>query len=193
MIFVMELGDKTQLIILTLATRDLSAKKLALGAMAGFAVIVSIGGVIASLLSQLISLEWISVASGVVFIILGALQLYNTLKPRKETNKDENKLDEKHGKKIYERSKYSFLTGFIAIVSMELGDKTQIATILLASTSSSFIGTLIGSWIALSLLAVIGAFAGKWISEKLPKKAMDMISGLLFLGIGIIIILFIFL
>ena len=86
----------------------------------------------------------------------------------------------------------SFLVGFLAILSMEIGDKTQIATIMLASTAPSYFGSLLGSWVALSSLAIVGVFAGAWISKKIPKKIMDIATFMLFIiiGIGIVVTCF---
>ena len=189
-IFVMELGDKTQLIILTLATKKHSPRMLAFGAVVGFAVIVFFGGIIALLISNFIPLDWITLGSSIAFLVLGGYQLIQWFRENAHRKDDVEDIEniEESGQK-YEKTKYSFLAGMLAIITMELGDKTQVATILLASTSASFIGTLIGSWLALCSLAIIGAFAGKWISKKIPKKWMDMVAALLFIIIGIIIII----
>ncbi len=194
LVFLMELGDKTQLVIIVLSTRNFKPKWLALGAVTGFLVIVAIGGVIASLLSEFIPLNVISLISGIGFIVLGAYQgtsmLITYVKERKKKYcEDGEEMVEIEDKKFIKKSKNSFLVGLLAILSMEIGDKTQIATIMLASTASSYLGSLTGSWLALSSLAIIGAFAGSWISKKIPKKVMDIIAVILFVIIGIIIVI----
>ncbi|MHA1111082.1 MAG: TMEM165/GDT1 family protein [Promethearchaeota archaeon] len=193
MVFLMELGDKTQLIIIVLSTRNYKPKMLALGAVTGFLVIVAIGGLIASLLSEFIPLNLISLISGIVFIILGAYQgismLVTYIKERKNKSCEDELEIEIEDKKFLKKSKNSFLVGLLAILSMEIGDKTQIVTIMLASTSSSYFGSLTGSWFALSSLAIIGAFAGSWISKKIPKKIMDIAASTLFVVIGIVIVI----
>ncbi len=192
-VFLMELGDKTQLVIIVLSTRNYKPKLLALGAIAGFLVIVGIGGVIATVLSEFIPLNIISLISGIVFVILGIYQgISMTIEHIKQKrngycveNVDTVDIEKK---KFIKKSTNSFLVGFLAILSMEIGDKTQIATIILASSATSYFGSLMGSWIALSSLAVIGAFAGSWISTKIPKKVMDIIASVLFFTIGMVII-----
>lgn len=72
---------------------------------------------------------------------------------------------------------------------MEMGDKTQVATVFLATASDSLAGTLLGAWLALTLLAVIGAFAGDRLAGKLPKLALDGVSACLFLLVGTLVIL----
>ncbi len=182
-IFIAELGDKTQLVILTLATRGHNVKLLAAGACSGFAIIVFLGGVIAVVLSAFFDLAWIAIASGIAFIIIGLLQLYQLWKAHKATS------TEGEGEREPEmRARNSFLVGMLAIVSMELGDKTQLMTIMLAATSGSLFGTLLGSWAALSSLAIIGAFAGGWLARKVPKRKMDLVAAVLFVGIGVIVL-----
>ncbi len=48
LVFLMELGDKTQLVIIVLSTRKYKPKMLALGAVTGFLLIVTLGGLIAT-------------------------------------------------------------------------------------------------------------------------------------------------
>jgi putative Ca2+/H+ antiporter (TMEM165/GDT1 family) len=187
LIFIAELGDKTQLIVLTLASRGYNSKLLAFGAVMGFGVIVFLGGMIALVITKYIDLMWISVISGCVFAILGTIQLRTLILNKKKGIREDSSVENEEIPKV--QSKNSFLMGFLAIVTMELGDKTQLMTIVLAAQSPSMIGTLLGSWAALSSLAVFGAFAGQWLSKKVPKEKIDWISAFLFLLIGIIIII----
>ncbi|MHA1793493.1 MAG: TMEM165/GDT1 family protein [Promethearchaeota archaeon] len=185
-IFIMELGDKTQLIIFTLSAKKLKPALLAAGAVAGFALIVFFGGVIAKVLEQFMSLDWLSLISGMIFILLGIFQMVSLIRD-KETRDDGGDIsgDMSKDEKKISRIKNSFMAGFIAILFMELGDKTQVATILLASTSSSIIATLLGSWAALSSLAIVGVFAGSWLARKVPRRVLDTIALILFIVIGL--------
>ena len=185
-IFVAELGDKTQLIVLTLATKGFDKKMLSLGATVGFAVIVFLGGIIAMLLANYIDLNLLSLISGVIFLIIGSIQIIKIIKDRKKGVCETNIVSDNEIPKL--KSTNSFLIGLFSIVIMELGDKTQLMTIILASTSASIVGTLLGSWLALSSLAIIGAIAGEYLSKKLSKEKIDIIASALFVVIGILII-----
>ena len=192
LLFIAELGDKTQLIILTLASQGRSSKKLAIGATGGFGVIVLLGGLIAVLLNNTMELSWISLISGGIFIIIGAFQCISLFRDSKKQGalaEPEGETDEKFDKITGKNQKSDLWIGFIAIVSMELGDKTQVMTIVLAASSLFPVATLLGAWAALSLLAVIGAFAGIWLSKKVPKKTIDWIASLLFLVIGLVMVI----
>ncbi|MHA1372503.1 MAG: TMEM165/GDT1 family protein [Promethearchaeota archaeon] len=197
-IFIMELGDKTQLIIIALSTRNYSTIQLAIGAVSGFLIIVFLGGFISTIITNFISINLIIIISGLIFLIIGVYQLIMMIRARTKSAINNGLADmEKEeeptlNKKIQKlnTNRHSFIVGLLAILSMELGDKTQLATIVFASTAPSMIGALIGAWLALSTLALIGAFFGNWISRKIPKKLMDIISTVLFIVIGLFMIFF---
>ncbi|MEX2756657.1 MAG: TMEM165/GDT1 family protein [Candidatus Sigynarchaeota archaeon] len=148
-----------------------------------------LGGFIALILSTFIQLDWITLVSGCIFVILGIVQVVKWCNERQGDHARDLAFDDDDKKaKKYQKTASSFLAGFLAIVSMELGDRTQVATILLASTSASFAGTLVGSWAALSLLAVTGALAGQWIAKKVPVRVLEIISAFVFVAIGAIML-----
>lgn len=75
-----------------------------------------------------------------------------------------------------------FWTIFIA----ELGDKTQLATILYASDkNNNLIDIFIGSSLALVLTSAIGVFAGNLISDYVSEKILKLIAGISFIVIGL--------
>ena len=69
---------------------------------------------------------------------------------------------------------------------MELGDKTQILTITLASIYSSPVEVWIGSFLALISLAWMGVTFGALIAKKVPKLYIKLVSAIIFIIIGII-------
>ena len=112
-IFVNEIGDKTQIIILCLATKkEYSPKKLAMGAVSGFAVVVALGGVIALVLSAFIQLDWISIGSGSMFIVLGIVQIVKWTREQQGKHEKDLACDEEEAKR-FEKTKNSFLSGFL--------------------------------------------------------------------------------
>ena len=79
---------------------------------------------------------------------------------------------------------YTFFLVFIA----ELGDKTQIATMLLSAKSNSMISVFIGSSLALICSSFIGVFAGVYITKYIPPQYIQNSAGILFLVMGILIL-----
>ena len=79
-----------------------------------------------------------------------------------------------------------FLTVFIAVFIAELGDKTQLATLLFAADKSVSKWTVfIGASSALVVAAGIGVLAGGVISQYVSEKYLHYIAGIGFIGIGV--------
>ena len=78
---------------------------------------------------------------------------------------------------------------FITIFLAELGDKTQLATLLLAAKTSQRLVIFLASASALVLTSALGVLIGKFLGEQLPLQLIRYFSGLLFLVLGILILL----
>lgn len=79
---------------------------------------------------------------------------------------------------------YTFFLIFIA----ELGDKTQLATMLLSAKSNSIITVFIGSSAALICSSFIGVFAGAYITKYIPPHYIQNSAGVLFIVMGLLIL-----
>jgi len=79
---------------------------------------------------------------------------------------------------------YTFFLVFIA----ELGDKTQIATMLLSAKSNSIMSVFIGSSLALICSSFLGVFAGAYITKYIPPHYIQNSAGVLFIVMGILIL-----
>jgi len=78
------------------------------------------------------------------------------------------------------------LTVFTAVFVAELGDKTQLATLLFAADKQvSKLTVFIGASLALILASAIGVLAGGLISQYVSERYLHYIAGAGFIGIGI--------
>lgn len=78
-----------------------------------------------------------------------------------------------------------FATVFATVFVAELGDKTQLATMLYASDAENPKTTVfLASAAALVLSSAIGVAAGGWISEYLDPKILRWVAGLGFIAVG---------
>ena len=75
-------------------------------------------------------------------------------------------------------------TTFVTVFLAETGDKTQLTTITLSSTTNKPLAVFIGSSIALMLATVLGALAGGSIANLIPDYLLKLLSGSVFLIIG---------
>lgn len=77
-------------------------------------------------------------------------------------------------------------TIFITVFIAELGDKTQLATLLFAADKEvSKITVFVGASLALIVASGISVFAGSVISQFISEKQLHYIAGIGFVGIGI--------
>ena len=76
-------------------------------------------------------------------------------------------------------------TTFVTVFLAEMGDKTQLTTITLSSTTNKPLAVFIGSSVALILATLLGALAGGSIANLIPAYLLKLLSGIVFLIIGI--------
>ena len=76
-------------------------------------------------------------------------------------------------------------TTFVTVFLAEMGDKTQLTTITLSSTTNKPLAVFIGSSVALILATLLGALAGGSIANLIPAFFLKLLSGIVFLIIGI--------
>ena len=90
--------------------------------------------------------------------------------------KRENKIEDN---KIEKSFSSIFIATFTTIFIAELGDKTQIATLMLSAESGKPIIVFIGSSFALISSSVVGVLIGKWLSSKISTQNYELFTGLL--------------
>ena len=78
-----------------------------------------------------------------------------------------------------------FITTFTTIFIAELGDKTQIATLMLSAESGKPLIVFIGSSFALISSSVVGVLIGKWLSKTITPSRFSFFTGFLMIIISI--------
>ncbi|UVE19780.1 TMEM165/GDT1 family protein [Pseudomonas sp. LS44] len=161
-----EIGDKTQLLALLLAARFRKPWPIIAGIVAAtlanhFAA-GAIGNWVASFFSA-VTLSWILAAS------FAAVALW-TLVP--------DKMDDDEASKF---KRYGpFLTTLIAFFLAEMGDKTQIATVMLAAQYPHLLMVVIGTTVGMLLANVPVVLAGNFAAERLPLDLIRKIAAIAF-------------
>jgi Ca2+/H+ antiporter, TMEM165/GDT1 family len=79
-------------------------------------------------------------------------------------------------------------TAFLMVFLAELGDKTQLSTMLLSSKSNSIWYVFIGSASALVLSSLIGVLAGATLHKYIPPSYIQIGSGVVFVIIGFLLV-----
>ena len=94
---------------------------------------------------------------------------------------------EKEENEVEEKFLSIFLTTFTTIFIAELGDKTQIATLMLSAESGKPLVVFIGSSLALVSSSLVGVLIGKWLSNKISPNRFGFFTGLLMIIISILL------
>ena len=165
----MEFGDKTHIAVITLSMKN-RPLEVFIGALGAFAVVdgasVLVGGLIANLIPEF----WINVISGGLFLLFGVLTLIN--------KEDEGE--------VKEGGKSGIASAFSLVTLMELGDKTQFASFVLAARYVSpglvFAGIMLGA----ALITGSGVVIGKGLMRIVPERYLRYTAAALFLIFGII-------
>jgi putative Ca2+/H+ antiporter (TMEM165/GDT1 family) len=170
-IFVAELGDKSQLMALTFATRFRPMPVL-VGITVATALVhlVSVG--IGYGLGAALPTGWISLIAGLAFLVFGAW----TLRGDTLTDVERGKAERATGSAMLAVGGAFFLA--------ELGDKTMLATITLA-TQHGWFGTWIGSTIGMVAADALAILVGRLLGRHLPEKIIKYGAAALFAIFGI--------
>jgi Ca2+/H+ antiporter, TMEM165/GDT1 family len=170
-IFVAELGDKSQLMALTFATR-FSIRPVLIGITIATAIVHLVSVAIGYGLGAALPTGWINLAAAIAFIVFGLWTL------RGDT------LTEDEQDKVNRVGKRAIIAVGTAFFLAELGDKTMLATITLA-TDYGWFGTWIGStlgMVAADALAIVVSMA---LGKRLPEKVIAYGAAALFFAFGV--------
>ena len=76
------------------------------------------------------------------------------------------------------------ITSFSTIFLAELGDKTQLATLMLSAQSGRPLIIFFGAALALISTSLLGVVIGRWIANNLPRQRFTVVSGIIMLSLG---------
>jgi putative Ca2+/H+ antiporter (TMEM165/GDT1 family) len=172
-IAIAEMGDKTQLVALSFATKYNPWKVIG-GVFTATLLVHLLSVFIGEQTSAFIPMNYLKILVGISFIVFGLWTLKG------------DKYDDGQAKK----SRFGpFITVAIAFFLAELGDKTQLATISLAAKYHSFIGVWLGSTLGMVVADGIAIAAGVWLGKKLPEQTIRYVSAGLFILFGVLMLI----
>lgn len=183
LVFISELGDKTQILVLSFSSKLKASTILlgvALGSFLSHGIAILFGSSIGLLENEFLHnvLQFITYFSFICFGILSFLPEKEQCKGRKKDNF------------LMKLSKIGI--GYILIIALsiaigELGDKTFLASIGLGiSYPNSKLFLIIGAILGMVISDLLAILFGKFLSKKIPENLMKKLSGILFIIFGII-------
>ena len=170
-IFVAELGDKSQLMALTFATR-FRALPVLIGITIATAIVHAVSVAVGYGLGAALPTGWIALIAAIAFLAFGAWTLRGDTLTEEERNKAEK------------TTKSAIFAASVAFFLAELGDKTMLATITLA-TQYGWFGTWLGSTVGMVAADALAIVVGRQLGRHLPEKAIKYGAAALFAIFGI--------
>jgi putative Ca2+/H+ antiporter (TMEM165/GDT1 family) len=170
MIFLAELGDKTQLVAMTLAAR-FNARTVLAGIFVATLLVHVFSALIGGAMGKLLPADWISFLAGAAFIFFGFWTLKGDI------------LDEEE-KGRHKRSLSPFRLVTLTFFLAELGDKTMLSTVTLA-TIHPFIPVWLGSTLGMVLSDGLAILVGQVMGARLPERAVAIGAAVIFFGFGL--------
>lgn len=170
---VAELGDKTQIAVITLSSR-FRALSVFLGALLAFLLTTGIAVAIGDALAFIIPTFSIRLAAAAMFLIFG---IYTHVQME-----DEAKMKMKEVRS-------AVFSSFSLITLMELGDKTQFAVIDLSAEYEFPFLVYLGVMVAFILITALGIIFGAALTRFVPLRYIRLGSGIVFLLFGVVFLI----
>jgi putative Ca2+/H+ antiporter (TMEM165/GDT1 family) len=174
LLFLAEMGDKTQLMAMTLATRY-KPLPVALGACAAFLVLNLLAALFGGLLFRYVPERVVLVAAGLLFLGFA----WNAWR-----NAADDDADQPDDAAALARS--VVLTSFLLIFVAELGDKTQLSLLALAASSGQPWAVFTGGTLALWSVTLLGIAVGATLLSRIPPQWLHRAAAVLFAGFGVL-------
>jgi len=164
-----EMGDKTQLLAMAFASRY-KWQTVMWGVFVATLVNHLLAVVAGNYLTRLIPLSYIQIAAAASFILFGLWTL------RGDTLEGEDK-----------RFNYSpFWTVAVAFFFAEMGDKTQLTTVALATQYQSIVGVWLGTTSGMLVADAIGIIVGIVLGKRIPERFIKWFAAIIFIGFGVV-------
>ncbi len=166
-----EMGDRTQLLAIMLASRYRQPAPILLGILAATVLNHALAAVVGFYMSGLLAAPWFRYAVALSFIAMALWALI----PDKAGDESQ---PARAGLGV-------FLTTAVCFFLVEIGDKTQIATVALAARYHSVLAVAAGTTTGMMLANVPAVFLGQAITRILPIRALQVAAALVYLGLGL--------
>ena len=194
LIFVAELGDKTQLAVLTQTCKYRRPWAVFLGASLALTAVTALGAVGGQVLGRVIPASFLQGAAALAFVAMGALIAREAVhaargEPAEEAGCDDpdNQPEKSPAVPAFAQDWKAFGSTFGLLFVAEMGDKTQLAVLSLAGKCASPWPVFIGGGLALAVVTACGVAGGQGLSRIIPQRVLLWVSAIAFVVMGVLI------
>lgn len=171
-----ELGDKTQIAVITLSSRFKTFSVFS-GAMLAFLLTTGMAIAIGDALTLILQPFWLRITAAAIFLFFGVYTIIMVI-----SKKDETQIKTKDARN-------AVFSSFSLILLMELGDKTQFAVIALSAQYEFPLLVYLGVMLAFAFITGLGATIGTALTKFVPLKLIQLGSGIIFILFGILFLI----
>ena len=192
LVFVAELGDKTQLAVVTQTCKHRKPWAIFAGASAALVAVTAFGVVAGQMLGRVIPADLLQGAAGAAFVVMGLLVAREarqsggevTAPDGEDTCWDPSSGCADGGGAGAVWSWQAFGATFGLLFLAELGDKTQLAVFSLSTNGGEAWEVLVGGGLALTVVTGLGVVGGRALCEMMPRRTLLWASALTFIAMG---------
>jgi len=166
-----EVGDKTMLLAIVLAARLRAHWQILAGIFVATIANHALAALVGSEVAGLVDAPWFRIAVALGFIAMAVW----TLIPDRLDDEDES---------FVHRSS-AFVTTLVAFFLVEMGDKTQVATVALGAQYHSVLAVSLGTTLGMIIANTPAVFLGERIVERISLKATRIAAAVLFAALGL--------
>jgi putative Ca2+/H+ antiporter (TMEM165/GDT1 family) len=168
-----EIGDKTQLLSLLLSAKFRKPLPIILGILVATAANHALAGAVGTWITHALGEHVMRWVLGSSFIAMAAWTLVPDKAPEDETK------GARYG---------AFATTLVAFFLVEMGDKTQVATVALAAQYASFTSVVAGTTLGMMAANIPAVLLGDRATKALPVRAIQIVAAVIFAALGIAVL-----
>jgi putative Ca2+/H+ antiporter (TMEM165/GDT1 family) len=193
LVFVAELGDKTQLAVISQVCKCRRPWPVFLGASLALVAVTAIGAVGGGVLARLVPQEWLSLAAAASFVVMGLLVARAAWRAQSigiaeacdpPDGADDGCLPHQRG-----WDWAAFSSTFALLFVAELGDKTQLAVLSLSGQTQAPWAVFAGGTLALTAVTALGVIGGEGLARLVPERLLLWLSAAAFVVMGLLMAL----
>ena len=193
LIFVAELGDKTQLAVLAQTCKYRRPWAVFLGASVALTAVTALGAAGGQALGRIVPTSVLQTVAALAFVVMGVLVGREAV----HAEADELALGESCGcpddqggespvARAFAQDWKAFGASFGLLFAAEMGDKTQLAVLGLAGKRAESLPVFIGGALALTAVTALGVIGGQGLCRIIPKRVLLWVSAAAFVVMGIL-------
>jgi len=192
LVFIAELGDKTQLAVLSQTCKTRRPLAVFVGASAAMVVVTLLGALSGHLLSRVIPAQVMHKLAAAAFILMGLWIAREALRNGREAADEVAALCAANPTRRGLWEWRVFATTFALLFVAEMGDKTQLAVLSLASDGASSVPVFYGGALALTGITALGVVGGETLARLVPERTLLAVSATAFVLMGLLMALNVF-